>query len=161
MLGPKGNIPEDGIIEIPATNLCGPYFELDGTEQRITACDNDCLLPDYDPKPPLYIPTHVACIQIAHQLTLQDNKHGYEPDSLSHIWRVLKARFVMQRMTIRDAKCKLDESHDYYNEDWRFQEEQWEEGYNEEADYEAQVSQFSCTNLCSSKLPILTAETAF
>ncbi len=143
------------IIETPATNLRGPNFELHDTKQRITACDIATLSPFVDAKPPLYIPTHAACIQIAYQFASQDDKHGYGPSSLSHIWRVLKARFLVSSKNRMIPPTNLYESHSYYGDLWRFQDMEWERGGDEESIYEAQVSQFSCTNLLSLDIPIL------
>lgn len=162
MLGTKDNKPEElDIIETPATNRRGPYFELHQTKQRVTACDVATLSPFVQPKPPLYIPTHAACIQIAYQFASQDKKYGSGPDSLSHIWRVLKARFLASSTNRRIPLTKLPEPNAYYGELWKFHDMEWEPGEDPDLNYEAQVKEPpSSNNPLYLSLPMLTAEIA-
>lgn len=75
---------EPVILELPAENKGGPNFELLQSRKPIVACDNQIFNRD----PPLYIPTHNACIIVAKRVILfkRDN-------SLRRLWLVLKNRF--------------------------------------------------------------------
>jgi hypothetical protein len=80
-------VSEPVILELPAENQGGPNFELLQSRKPIVACDNNEWF-YLDPPPPLYIPTHNACIIVAKRIILLRGD-----DSLRRLWLVLKNRF--------------------------------------------------------------------
>ena len=74
---------EPVILELPAENKGGPNFELLQSWKPVVACDNQCFS-----NPPLYMPTHNACIIVAKRVILlrRDN-------SLRRLWLVIENRF--------------------------------------------------------------------
>ncbi|KAL2045157.1 hypothetical protein N7G274_002238 [Stereocaulon virgatum] len=77
-------VSEPVILELPAENSGGPNFELLESRKPIVACDNKIFYHD----PPLYIPTHNACITVAKRVILLRGDN-----SLRRLWLVLKNRF--------------------------------------------------------------------
>ena len=54
------------ILELPAKNTCGPYFNLLETDQAVAACNLQH--PFVNRYPALYLPCHVSCLSIAYQV---------------------------------------------------------------------------------------------
>lgn len=128
------------IVELPAMNRGGPYFEISPDNEKVTACDIEFRRAFVKPRPLLYIPVHAACIQIAFQVCRNPRRYTSESDSLRHIWNVLKARYYKSSERCRVPPTRLHEPNDFYGELWRFQDMQWEPGEDPALNYESQAS---------------------
>ena len=92
LLQPEDKLdPKSLIIETPAENKGSPNFELLHSLEPVVACENPSIIGQ---RPPLYIPTHYACIIVAkHVISLKGD------DSLRRLWLVLENRFHKSSMS--------------------------------------------------------------
>lgn len=124
------------ILELPAKNKGGPYFELLETGAAITACDVDsAIIPT---SKPLYIPSHTNCIFLAKKLMSFNGPGNAVPKSMRHLWQVLESRF---HAASKDKYFPITNiySAQAYGEIWRFQELAWEPCSDPNLNFEAQV----------------------
>ena len=78
--------PKTPILELPAESKRGPNFELQGTRQPVTACDNWSIIAKI--KRLLYIPCHTECVFLAKKVIAFRGEA-----TLLDLWLVLKTRF--------------------------------------------------------------------
>lgn len=146
LLHSSTEFPNTEIRELPARSKGGPYFELLGNAEDVTACDKSGSVV---PSPrPLYIPCHQKCVSLAKKaMAAQEaTSHRSVDESMRHLWQVLKSLFDKASEEKFGPVCNIY-SAQAYGDIWRFQELVWQPGNDPESRFDSMVNHLANTLL--------------